>query len=87
MKIGFIGAGNMANAIINGILSSKFISAENIAVTDIDENKLIDKESYLNEKMKLLTQRFEVQSSQIADYTASYKLNVMSKYENEIGKI
>ena len=37
--------------------------------------------------MKLLTQRFEVQSSQIADYTAAYKLNVMSKYENEIGKI
>ena len=53
----------------------------------LDENKLIDKESYLNEKMKLLTQKFEVQSSQIADYTASYKLNVMSKYENEIGKI
>ena len=60
----------------------------NISMLDrLDENKLIDKESYLNEKMKLLTQRFEVQSSQIADYTASYKLNVMSKYENEIGKI
>lgn len=53
----------------------------------LDENKLIDKESYLNEKMKLLTQKFEVQSSQIADYTAAYKLDVMSKYENEIGNI
>ena len=60
----------------------------NISMLDrLDENKLIDKESYLNEKIKLLTQKFEVQSSQIADYTAAYKLDVMSKYENEIGNI
>ena len=53
----------------------------------LDENKLIDKESYLNEKMKLLNQKFEVQTSQIADYTAAYKMSVMSKYESEIGNI
>lgn len=60
----------------------------NISMLDrLDENKLIDKESYLNEKMRLLNQKFEVQSSQIADYTSAYKMSVMNKYENEIGNI
>lgn len=60
----------------------------NISMLDrLDENKLIDKESYLNEKIKLLTQKFEVQSSQINDYMAAYKMNVINKYENEIGNI
>lgn len=60
----------------------------NISMLDrLDENKLIDKESYLNEKIKLLTQKFEVQSSQINDYMAAYKINVINKYENEIGNI
>lgn len=39
-KIGFIGAGNMATAIINGILGNKAKSAGNIYVSDLDENKL-----------------------------------------------
>ncbi len=39
-KIGFIGAGNMATAIINGILGNKAKSAENIYVFDLDKNKL-----------------------------------------------
>ena len=60
----------------------------NISMLDrLDENKLIDKESYLNEKIKLLTQKFEVQSAHISDYTAAYKMNVINKYENEIGNI
>lgn len=53
----------------------------------LDENKLIDKESFLNEKMKLLSQKFEVQSAQIADYAAAYKMSVINKYDNEIGNI
>lgn len=60
----------------------------NISMLDrLDENKLIDKESYLNEKIKLLKQKFEVQSSQINDYMTAYKMNVINKYENEIGNI
>ncbi len=60
----------------------------NISMLDrLDENKLIDKESYLNEKIKLLTQKFEVQSAHISDYTAAYKMNVINKYESEIGNI
>lgn len=36
MKIGFIGAGNMASAIINGILSSKSMPAQDIYVSDVN---------------------------------------------------
>lgn len=40
MKIGFIGCGNMATAMINGIVSSNLISSQNIIVCDKDEEKL-----------------------------------------------
>ncbi len=37
MKIGFIGAGNMASAIIAGLTAKKFIQADEIAVYDVSE--------------------------------------------------
>ncbi|MEG2454002.1 MAG: pyrroline-5-carboxylate reductase, partial [Clostridia bacterium] len=39
-KIGFIGAGNMATAILNGILRSNIFCADDIIVSDIDAKKL-----------------------------------------------
>lgn len=39
IKLGFIGCGNMATAIINGAVSSQFIAGENIFVYDIDSEK------------------------------------------------
>jgi len=39
-NIGFIGCGNMAQAIIGGIVSSKFASPENITASDISEKAL-----------------------------------------------
>ncbi len=39
-KIGFIGAGNMATAIINGMLSNNVANASDIYVFDLDKEKL-----------------------------------------------
>jgi len=41
MKIGFIGAGNMASAIVNGAVKSGKFAPEDIFVYDIDGNKAI----------------------------------------------
>lgn len=41
-KVGFIGAGNMANALITGILKSQTVKDNNISISDIDESKLLN---------------------------------------------
>jgi pyrroline-5-carboxylate reductase len=40
MKIVFIGAGNMAEAVVSGIVSKQVVGAEEICVTDINEDRL-----------------------------------------------
>ena len=41
-KIGFIGAGNMAEAIMKGILKSGLYSPKNIILADINQDRLLD---------------------------------------------
>lgn len=41
-KVGFIGSGNMAGAIIGGAIKSGYLSPENIYISDLDENKTND---------------------------------------------
>ena len=50
-RIGFIGAGNMARAIIGGAIEKKVLSAEHICVYDIDPNKTAE----LKERLHVLT--------------------------------
>ncbi len=38
-KLGFIGCGNMAGAIVNGAVSSEFVNGKNILVFDVDTSK------------------------------------------------
>ncbi len=45
-KIGFIGAGNIASAIIGGILKADYIIPENIFVFDVDEDKKLALAAY-----------------------------------------
>ena len=42
MKIGFIGGGNMAEAMLSAILSRSLASADEIVVSDIDANKRLN---------------------------------------------
>ena len=42
MKLSFIGGGNMASAILNGIIKSGFLSASDITVSDMSAEKLAD---------------------------------------------
>ena len=49
MKIGFIGSGKMAEAILSGILDSKIMSSKNIYCSDIN----IDRTEYLKNKYKV----------------------------------
>ena len=44
-KIGFIGAGNMASALIGGLISSDDISPQDIIVTDINDSQLNEMEA------------------------------------------
>jgi pyrroline-5-carboxylate reductase len=41
-KIGFIGAGNMASAVIKGLIGSRLVSAEDICASDPDTGRLDD---------------------------------------------
>lgn len=50
-RLGFIGAGNMCEAILSGIISSKFFLVENIILSDIREPRL----KYLEEKYHIKT--------------------------------
>lgn len=50
-KIGFIGCGHMASAIINGILSSKFLPAQNVFGAEISEEFANNKSSKLGIKI------------------------------------
>ena len=41
-RTGFIGVGNIANAIIKGSLAADVLKAENLIIYDIDKSKLVD---------------------------------------------
>ena len=50
-KIGFIGGGNMAEAIVSGMIKKKIVSAASITIAD----KMVDKLKSLKEKYNVLT--------------------------------
>lgn len=67
-KIGFIGTGNMANAIINGIVSKQLFPCSDIGVYDVD-----------NEKCAVLREKLSVTAAEsIADIIENYAVVFLS---------
>ena len=63
MKIAFIGAGNMAEAIVAGIVKQGVVAAPDVWVTDINEERL----SHLNGKYGVSTSTNNAEATAIAD--------------------
>lgn len=60
---------------------------QNISMIErLDQNKLIDKLTYLNQRIELLNKRFELEKTSINDYMASFKLDVMSNFPDQATK-
>lgn len=62
-KIGFIGCGNMAQAMIGGIISSKLIESQNLMVSNPSEGKL----NLVKEKYEVLITTNNTQVAEFAD--------------------
>lgn len=75
MKLAFIGGGNMATAIINGIVDSSFVSAQDIIVSDSSEEKL-----FVFEQKGVKTLSDNIEAANIADVIIfSVKPDVLRK--------
>lgn len=82
MKIGFIGCGNMATALIEGFLSSGIIEEKNIFISDKDGNKL---SRFKERKMNVSVNNEDVINfSDIVFFAV--KPNVLSLVIEEIGE-
>ncbi|MCD7873264.1 MAG: pyrroline-5-carboxylate reductase [Clostridiales bacterium] len=81
MKIGFIGCGNMAGAIIRGIIDSKAVDAGNVFVYDPTTEKLNE----LAENYKINKCADEVETARNADYLLlGVKPNILSEVLEKI---
>ncbi len=60
-KIGFIGCGKMASAIIGGVIASNYLSKENIIAAEISEEKASEKSKELG--IKVITDNNELVNS------------------------
>lgn len=81
MKIGIIGGGNMASALLSGFISSEAAKAEDVYLSDTDENKLLPwKERNVNcyTDNKIVAQKADV-------IIFAVKPNVLPQVLSEIG--
>jgi pyrroline-5-carboxylate reductase len=83
-KIGFVGGGNMAEALISGLVLSKAAKAENIICSDIDEETLKE----LQDKYKIVTTTDNVEvakKSEIVIYAT--KPQILGSVLKETGSV
>ena len=83
-KIGFIGGGNMAEAIIKGLITSRFIEAKNITVSDTTQMRL----NFLQKKHKVLITSDNRKTTAKSDIVIiAVKPETVSKVLNEVGDL
>jgi pyrroline-5-carboxylate reductase len=81
MNIGFIGCGNMAQAIIGGIIKARYVSNESIIASNPSNGKL----QLVKDKYNILTTLNNIEVAKFADIIVlSVKPN---KYDSVIGEI
>ena len=62
-KISFLGCGNMAQAMINGVVKAKLFDTSNVMATDFDANKT----NYIKESLGILTSNDNNEAVKFAD--------------------
>ncbi len=73
-----------ANILHKNNLSMKDLLADNILMFDrLNEQKLIDRNNYLQQKISLLNKYFEIEKTDINQYVSSFKVDVLA---NNIGE-
>ena len=63
MKIGFIGAGNMASSIMNGLINANVINVSDLSISDHDSEKLKiwkEKGAFVSNDNKLIASNSEI---------------------------
>ncbi len=87
-KLGFIGAGNMAQAIIKGALVNNVINSDNIYVYDIDEKKLEDLKNSLGinaaESIDDLCEKCDIMLLAVKPNVMGDVLNQIKNHSNDI---
>ncbi|MEW9096347.1 MAG: pyrroline-5-carboxylate reductase [Clostridiaceae bacterium] len=79
--IGIIGCGNMAQAIVEGIVKSKIVETENIMVSDMDEEKL----NYMRKKHNIKTTKSNTEVALNSDVIVlAVKPNIYAPVVEEI---
>jgi len=80
-KIGFIGGGNMAEAIIKGLVSSKAVASKNISASDISSDRL----RYLQLEYKVQTCKDNLSAAENSDIVVlAVKPQIMDKILEEL---
>ena len=73
-----------ANILHKNNLSMKDLLADNILMFDrLNEQKLIDRNNYLQQKISLLNKYFEIEKTDINQYVSAFKVDVLA---NNIGE-
>ncbi len=83
-KIGFLGGGNMAEAIVKGLVASNIVGAKNISIADVSTARL----DYLRKEYKVGTARNNLDVAETSDIVIlAVKPQIMEKVLEELRNV